>query len=170
MAGLRVFGSTTKMFDRADLNRLYRYCRALCNQESDAYDLLQSAMERCVKSPPRHDGAAMGYAMRVIRNLFIDQLRSHSGVSFEPFDEDTVTVEIDLASLENTMLDRSELEAVWSEMTVLEREILYLWAVEGYSTDEVAAHLDKPRNSVLSIVHRMRKRLRTRFGDARSTG
>jgi RNA polymerase sigma-70 factor (ECF subfamily) len=108
--------------------------------------------------------------MRVIRNLFIDQLRSNARVDLEPFDEDNVALDFDLASLESTMLDRSELEAVWSEMTVVEREILYLWAIEGYSTDEVAGHLDKPRNSVLSIIHRMRKRLKERFGDARSAG
>lgn len=158
------------MFDPADLNRLYRYCRVLCDQESDAYDLLQGALERCVKSPPRKAASEIAYAMRVIRNLFIDQLRSNARVDLEPFDEDNVALDFDLASLESTMLDRSELEAVWSEMTVVEREILYLWAVEGYSTDEVAGHLDKPRNSVLSIIHRMRKRLKERFGDARSAG
>ena len=158
------------MYDRDSLNRLYRYCRVLCDQESDAYDLLQAAMERCVKSPPRTASSEVAYAMRVIRNLFIDQLRSNARASFEPFDEDNVALDFDLASLETTMLDRGELEAVWSEMTVVEREILYLWAVEGYSTDEVAGHLDKPRNSVLSIIHRMRKRLKARFGEARSAG
>ena len=91
-------------------------------------------------------------------------------MALEPFDEDTVTVDFDLASLEITALDRNELEQVWTEMTVVEREILYLWAVEGYSTDEVAKHLQKPRNSVLSIVHRMRKRLRQQFSYRQSTG
>ena len=108
--------------------------------------------------------------MRVIRNLFIGQLRMSARASFEPFDEDNVALDFDLASLETTILDRSELEAVWSEMTLVEREILYLWAVEGYSTAEVAGYLDKPRNSVLSIIHRMRKRLKARFGEARSAG
>lgn len=158
------------MYTRDSLNRLYRYCRVLCDQESDAYDLLQAAMERCVRSPPRRASSAIAYAMRVIRNLFIDQLRSNARVNFEPFDEDSVALEFDLASLETLMLDRNELEAVWSEMTVVEREILFLWAVEGYSTDEVAEHIDRPRNSVLSIIHRMRKRLRERFRDARSSG
>jgi RNA polymerase sigma-70 factor (ECF subfamily) len=158
------------MYDRDALNRLYRYCRVLCEQESDACDLLQGAMERCIKAPPRRDGAAISYALRVIRNLFIDQRRSDARVRLEPFDEDGVALDFDLASLERTVLEQDELEAVWSEMTVVEREILYLWAVEGHSTDEVAAHLDKPRNSVLSIIHRMRKRLKARFGDARSAG
>lgn len=158
------------MYTRDTLNRLYRYCRVLCDQESDAYDLLQAAMERCIKSPPRRASAEIAYAMRVIRNMFIDQLRSNARLSFEPFDEDSVALDFDVASLEGLVLDRNELEVVWSEMTVVEREILYLWAVEGYSTDEVAGHIDRPRNSVLSIIHRMRKRLRKRFGDARSSG
>lgn len=158
------------MFDRDTLNRLYRYCRALSDQESDAFDLLQTAMERCVRTPPRDPAAKVAYAMRVIRNVFIDQRRSDARVAFEPFDEDSVALNFDLAGLEETMLDRGELEEVWSEMTIMEREILYLWAVEGYSTDEVANHLERPRNTVLSIIHRMRQRLRQRFGEARTTG
>jgi RNA polymerase sigma-70 factor (ECF subfamily) len=158
------------MFDRDTLNRLYRYCRSLSDQESDAFDLLQTSLERCIKKPPRDGQVFVAYAMTVIRNAFFDQLRSRARVALEPFDEDTVTVDFDLASLENTALDRNELEQVWTEMTVVEREILYLWAVEGYSTDEVAKHLQKPRNSVLSIVHRMRKRLRQQFSNRQSTG
>lgn len=158
------------MFDRDNLNRLYRYCRCLSDQDSDAFDLLQTAMERVVRKPPRNPDAQIGYAMRTIRNVYIDQLRSKTRVQFEPFDEDNTALDFDLASLESIVLDRSELEEVWSEMTVVEREILFLWAVEGYSTDEVASHLDKPRNTVLSIIHRMRQRLRNRFGDVRTAG
>jgi RNA polymerase sigma-70 factor (ECF subfamily) len=158
------------MFDNDTLNRLYRYSRSLCDQDSDAFDLLQSALERCVKRPPRDPAAAVSYTMRIIRNMFIDQRRSDARVVLEPFEEDSVALDFDLSSLENLMLDRSELELTWAELTVVEREILYLWAVEGYSTDEVAGHLDKSRNTVLSIIHRMRQRLKHRFGDAQSAG
>ena len=158
------------MFDRDTLNRLYRYCRSLCDQDSDAFDLLQSAMERCVRTPPRDPAANVSYAMKIIRNLFIDRCRSDARVTLEPFDEMGGAVDFDLSGLESLMMDRSELELAWAELSVVEREILYLWAVEGYSTDEVAGHLDKPRNSVLSIIHRMRKRLKARFGEARSAG
>ena len=158
------------MFDHDALNRLYRYSRSLCEQDSDAFDLLQSALERCVRTPPRESAAAVSYAMRIIRNLFIDQRRSDARVMLEPFEEQGVTVDFDLSSLEDLALDRAELEMVWAELSVVEREILYLWAVEGYSTDEVARHLEKPRHTVLSIIHRMRQRLKNRFCDARTTG
>lgn len=158
------------MYDRDTLNRLYRYCRAFCDQESDAFDLLQTALERCVRTPPRDPAAKVAYAMRTIRNTFIDQIRSNARITFEPIEENSVTLEFDLASLEDTMLDHDEIEQAWSEMTIIEREILYLWAVEGYSTTEVATHLEKPRNTVLSIIHRMRQRLRRRFDKERTAG
>ncbi len=147
------------MFDQATLNRLYRYCRSLCEQESDAFDLLQNAVERCLKSPPDNSAATYSYTMRTIRNVFIDQYRRNQKIAFELFDEATQAVDYDIASLEDVALDRFELDQVWPTLSVVEREILFLWAVEGYSTDEVASQLEKPRNTILSIIHRMRKRL-----------
>lgn len=158
------------MFDRATLNRLYRYCCSLCDQESDAFDLLQSGVERCLRSPPEKSTALYAYALRIIRNVFIDQYRRKQTVAFESFDEAAHAVDFDVASLENVVLDRMELEQIWPSLTVIEREILFLWAVEGYSTDEVASQLDRPRNSVLSIIHRMRKRLSKYVDESRGTG
>ena len=147
------------MFDRELLNRLFRYCRTLCAQESDAFDLLQNGVERCLRSPPEQPGAAYGYAVRVIRNLFIDQLRREQGRTYEAFDETHHSLDYDISSLEALVIESSELERIWALLSTAEREILYLWAVEGCSTTEVAALLEKPRNSVLSIIHRMRRRL-----------
>jgi RNA polymerase sigma-70 factor (ECF subfamily) len=158
------------VFDQATLNRLYRYCRSLCEQESDAFDLLQDAVERCLRSPPDNSAAAHSYTLRIIRNVFIDQYRRKQKIAFEFFDEAAHAVDYDIASLENLVLDRVELDQIWPALSIVEREILFLWAVEGYSTDEVARHLDKPRNSVLSIIHRMRKRLRTSADEAQGVG
>jgi len=158
------------VFDREALNRLYRYCCALCDQESDAFDLLQSGVERCLRAPPENPAAGHAYAMRIIRNLFIDQYRRRQTLAFESFDEATHAVDYDIASLEDLVLDRTELDWIWPSLSFIEREILFLWAVEGYSTDEVASQLDKPRNTVLSIIHRMRKRLKKSVGELRGTG
>lgn len=147
------------MFDRCMLNKLFRYCSMLCDQESDALDLLHNGVERCLKSPPDSEEATYSYAIRVIRNTFIDEVRRNKQREAELFDETLHTVDYDVASLEKIMIDRSGLEAIWPALSLIEREILFLWAVEGYSTTEIADHLEKPRNSILSIIHRMRKRL-----------
>jgi RNA polymerase sigma factor (sigma-70 family) len=158
------------VFDRVALNRLYRYCCALCDQESDALDLLQSGVERCLRSPPEDSTVVHAYAMRIIRNLFIDKYRRRQTLVFESFDEADHAVDYDIASLEDVVLDRMELELIWPLLAVTEREILFLWAVEGYSTDEVAGQLDKSRNTILSIIHRMRKRLKLRVTESRGAG
>ena len=147
------------MFDRAMLNKLFRYCKMLCEQDCDALDLLQNGVERCLKSPPEYEKATYSYATRVIRNAYIDDLRRQNKQHVELFDETLHTVDYDVANLERIMIDKSELEVIWPVLSITEKEILFLWAIEGYSTSEIAEHLDKSRNSILSIIHRMRKRL-----------
>lgn len=158
------------MFDKRTLNRLYRYCSSLCDQESDAFDLLQSAVERCLRSPPDNSDVLYSYAMRTVRNVFIDQYRRKQRVALEEFDDAVHAIDYDIVSLEDVAMERAELDQVWLTLSIVEREILFLWAVEGYSTDEVARQLGKPRNSVLSIIHRMRKRLQLSAREARGIG
>jgi len=149
------------VFDQQDLNRLFRYCCALCDARPDAYDLLQSAIERCIRTPPDDPERRIAYAMRVIRNLHYDQLRRQRVVVFEPLEDSSQLPQAGMDSLESIMIDRDELEHAWRRMTTVEREIIYLWAVEGLSAAEISVQLERPRGSVLSIVHRMRKRLQT---------
>lgn len=152
------------MFDEDVLNRLYRYCTALCREQADAYDLLQTGVERSLRNPPADPERLFAYTIKIIRNTYFDLWRREQSVRFEPLDAAIETVELDIANLERVMVDRDELEHVWRRMTGIEREILFLWAVEGYTTEEVAAHLERPRGSVLSIIHRMRRRLASEDG------
>jgi RNA polymerase sigma-70 factor (ECF subfamily) len=148
------------MFTKENLNKLYRYCYALCDDRTDAFDLLQASVEKCLKQPPKDIKALQGYAFRTIRNTFIDSVRSKKTRESEEFDETVhVALDHDIRSLESVLITQTELEVAWSKLFKIEREILFLWAVEGYSTSEVANLLDKPKNSILSIVHRMRARL-----------
>ena len=41
-----------------------------------------------------------------------------------------------------------------------EREVLFLAAVEGYTATELAELTDKPRGTILSMIHRAKKKLR----------
>jgi len=147
------------MFDQQDLNSLFRYCHALCDARQDACDLLQSGVERCLRAPPEDPERRLPYARRVIRNLRYDELRRQRLVAFEPLDDESFITELSFNSLESIIIDQDELEHAWRSMTVVEREILYLWAVEGFTAEEVAAQLERPKGSILSIIHRMRKRL-----------
>lgn len=158
------------MLDEQLLNRLYRYCRALCREEADAYDLLQSGLERCLRHPPASQDKLFGYAIRIIRNIHRDNWRRDRIVEFEPLDNEQGATDLDVNTLESIVIDGDQLDHVWRKLTGLEREILFLWAVEGYSTGDIAAHIGKPRGSILSTIHRMRKRISTDADDTAAGG
>ena len=53
-------------------------------------------------------------------------------------------------------------------MRVEEREALFLWAVEGYTAREIAEMCSSPINTVLSRLHRGRRKLRTILKSSKS--
>jgi len=47
---------------------------------------------------------------------------------------------------------------------------MYFWAVEGYTTDELAEFLDISRGTLLSKIHRLRKRLEYHLDESSRKG
>ena len=159
------------MFDREALNRLYRYAYSLALHEQDAYDLLQDALERYLRSTRGGVSAPEAFLRRIIRNRFIDGLRRQAARPEDPVaDPATAVSDFGTATLETMVMAKEELEQVWPLLDVVEREILYLWAVEGCTIRELAAELDLPRGTVLSRIHRLRNRLQDGAGAAAASG
>ena len=44
---------------------------------------------------------------------------------------------------------------------IFEREILYYWAIEGMTAQEISRQIDTPRGTVLSRLYRLRKKFET---------
>ena len=63
------------------------------------------------------------------------------------------------ASLDG-VLAAADLEKPLSRLREEEREALFLNVVEGYTAQEIAKLTDRPRNTVLSLIHRARFKLR----------
>lgn len=158
------------LFDRATLNRLYRYAYTLSGEEAPAYDLLQDTVERCLKRPPGELACPEAFARRVMRNRFID-INRRAMASPERLDAqgDVELLAIDTHCLEHLVITRDRLEHAWALLDTFEREILYFWAVEGLTAAEIAAVLGSRRGTVLSRMHRLRARLRVGLGDDVST-
>ncbi len=153
------------MFSRSDLDRHYRYCCSLTGNDADAFDLLQSGLETCLRKPPSNTLARHAYLRRILHNRFIDQQRARQRAPLADADE-AFPVDVAGATLEDLVVEGLDFERVWTELQPAEREILYYWAVEGYTAAEIAEELEMPRGTVLSRVHRLRLRLRGMFGDA----
>jgi RNA polymerase sigma-70 factor (ECF subfamily) len=156
--------------ERSELNRRDRDFVAVADSEADACDRLQSGIERCLRTPPRDESRRVAGTMKIIGNLWRDEWRRRQVLRFEPLDEAPTLLDVELASLESIMIDRGALDDRWRERTDVEREIRFLWAVEDGSVAGVAERLGRPKGTILSIVHRMRRRLEDTGAGERAEG
>lgn len=145
----------------ATLNALFQYAMVLCRQRDDAYDLLQAALEKYLIEIKRGSNTIdhpEAFVRTMIRNRFIDSQRYRQRWQNQPFEE-SATYDISPSCLEQLAIDRDSLQRVWAVLSPQDRDILYHWAVLGYSTDEACQQLDLPRGTFLSRIHRLRTKL-----------
>lgn len=150
------------LFSQETLNKLYRYGYSLTNNEADAYDLLQESLTRFMEDVDKQLDAseALPYLRRMMRNKFIDQLRRNKRFPLESLETlDAQVCDEDADLLEKVVIARQTLDIIWKAMMPLERELLHLWAVEGLNAREIAEQLDVPRGTILSRIHRVRKKI-----------
>lgn len=133
----------------------YRYALALTHHHHDAEDIVQQAWLRCLSR--YGEVRERRVLFTTIRNLVCDQMRRGSIMSFEPIETGPHGSE-PLAG-ENNVGASHDLDLLLSTLRVEEREALYLNVVEGHTAREIAARTGAPRNTVLSLIHRARKKL-----------
>jgi len=151
------------MFDQEKLNQLYRFCYSLTVDETMAYDLLQNSLEKFLKSGTDKENS-LAFMYQIIRHQFIDDYRKHGKHQSVPF-EDQDYIDFDVKTLESISIDDDLIEQVLEFLDPLEREILFYWAVEGHTTQQIADMLIKPKGTVLSKIHRMRLRIKQQFNE-----
>lgn len=144
----------------------YRYALALTHDPDDAADLVQDAVVAILRTgAPRK----AGYLVRSIRNRFIDSCRRDQLVVMQPLDQ--VDEAAAIAALDEPLeLGETELGPALAQLRPQEREALYLTCVEGYTAGEVAELTRRPRGTVLSLIHRARKKVRAFLAAAKEAG
>ncbi|BFM10913.1 hypothetical protein R50072_10660 [Simiduia litorea] len=143
---------------------LYRYGVTLCGDNDEALDLLHAAVERLLRVKHTKVITPEAYLRTVMRNLQYDRWRQQKNtpvhVTWEQGGEDLVDViSLDTDDLENTIIRRDTLLAIWKTLSIEQKDILYLWAWLGYSTQEAADELNMPKGSLLAKIHRLRQKL-----------
>jgi len=151
------------MFDQDTLNKLYRFSYSLTLNDSDAYDLLQNSLEKFIKNQSKKDND-LAFMYRIIRHQFIDDYRKNSKHQTLPFEEQEY-IDFDVKTLESISIDADLIEQLITYLDPLEREILFYWAIEGYTTQQIADMLTMPKGTVLSKIHRMRLRIKQQFNE-----
>ena len=138
------------------LNRGYRYSFSLTHDEDQAFDLLQNAyLKICESNKP----LIISYLITTIRNSHIDLTRKKktrlkwlNSISFKKSYNQSIGVE-------------PTLDKLLKQLKTRDREILWLATVEEYTAKEIADLLDMSRNTVLTILSRTKKKLKSQLED-----
>ena len=134
----------------------YRYALSLTNNGHDAEDLVQEAF---VKIKRNKKDVSKSYFYKTIKSVFIDRYRRESLVLFdsELTEQDSPTENY---FDHDASVSYEHIEICLEVLRPLEREILFLGAVEEYTAEEIATMMDKPRGTILSLIHRSKIKIR----------
>jgi len=148
------------MFTQDELNQLYRYALSISMCEDLAYDLLQESIERYLRKSLIVD-TPIAYLKTMIRNLFIDWQRHNKVLPMLSIDSDDISCIEPIDNLmDELLINQQEVDKLIAMLNSEENELLYLWAVEEHTVDEIASIYEKPRGTILSRLHRLKKRLK----------
>jgi len=142
----------------------FRYAFALSHDRSVAEDLVQEACASILSI----DGPwQKSYFFTTIRNHFIDRYRRERRLLFlpleggsdaegmDPIDE----IEIDQWEMPDFMASDA-LYGALGKLRPEERDTMFLAVVEEYTAQEIADMTNRPRGTILSLLHRTRAKLR----------
>lgn len=145
-------------FYRETERALYAYALSVTKHHEDALDVMQDTYLKVRASAHLYkpQGKPMAWVFTIAKNLARDRFRQQNR-----FTDTEQPIEDDLRfSYEVDATDRLVLEKVLETLTEEEREIVLLFAVQGYKHKEIAEALDLPLNTVLSKYRRALGKLR----------
>ena len=141
------------MDERELLQSAYRYALSLTSEAGAAEDLAQQGWLRLLG---RHGRVPrQGSLFLTVRRLFIDRYRRDRRVEFVPLED----LDREPPVPPVPVVEHVDLERLLAELRPKEREALYLHAVEGFSATEIGRRTQQGRGTVLSLIHRARKKL-----------
>lgn len=143
------------------LPRLRRFARSLSRDLADADDLLQIALERALKARDAwQPGTRLdAWMMKIIRNCWIDEVRSRARRSQTFLEEDGASTVVDVLGGEARANDRHSIDWAMGRLSPDQREVVALVLVEGLSYREAADVLEIPIGTLTSRLNRGRQTL-----------
>lgn len=139
---------------------LQRYAMSLTRNRDQAADLVQDSVERALVKAHLFDGANLnGWITTICRRIFLNGIRQNKtrGV-WVPIDN-APPQRIAVAAAQEVRLNLVRVAAAFERLSVSERLVLSLVALEGKSYIEAAAILQLPVGTVRSRLSRARTKL-----------
>jgi RNA polymerase sigma-70 factor (ECF subfamily) len=148
------------------IDRLYRAACALTGNRLAADDLVQETYARVLAKPRllKNDDD-LGYLIRTMRNIFLDQRRQAARRATDPVDpEDLERVEQHGGAGPAQAAEQRELMAMIAALPEEFRDVLVAVDVAGLSYKEASGALGVPEGTVMSRLYRARKRVVDAYG------
>lgn len=154
-----------------EVDVLYRVARALTSQPADAEDLVQDTLLRAFRFIDRFDGQhPRAWLLTILRNAEHSRHRRRHPQLFTDPDEATKRIEADPdrtgRSPEDLLVDPvldAGVERAFAALPDKYRRIVTLVDVEGLTYASAAAVLNVPVGTVMSRLHRARRRIRSQL-------
>lgn len=111
----------------------------------------------------KREGSFEGWVRRIVVNDCLMYIRKHRNMSLE-MDFESSSDSLDLSVMEDT-LNAEDLLKLINELPVGYRTVFNLYAIEGYSHQEIAQQLEISENTSKSQLSRARKWLQTKLSE-----
>jgi RNA polymerase sigma-70 factor (ECF subfamily) len=136
---------------------VYGYARSILRDEHEAEDIRQQVFARLITSIGRYQERSVPFSawlLRVTHNLAIDHLRRRRPILCE-----------EARAADERADDRGRelseaLTAALTELPDIQRDVIVLRHVAGYSPSEIAERLGKSEDSIHGLHHRGRRALK----------
>lgn len=134
-------------------NSVLRMAYSFLHNASDAEDVLQDTIIRFIKDRPMFESTVheKAWVMRVAINICKNKIRYNKIRTTDELSEELMGEE------------KEDLAFVWEavkSLPVKYREVTHLYYHEGYSTSQIASLLGKNEQTVRSLLHRARGKLK----------
>ncbi|MBV8910462.1 MAG: sigma-70 family RNA polymerase sigma factor [Gammaproteobacteria bacterium] len=149
------------------LPRLRRFARALARNAADADDLVQLALERALSraGQMRADASLAGWMFGILRNAWIDELRTRARRARLLAPADTVE-EVGDASQSGEHAELLSVQEALARLPEEQRSAVALVLIEGLSYKEAAHVMQVPIGTLTSRLARGRETLQQMLGEA----
>ena len=147
----------THVYDR-NVDTVYRVCYSFMKNKSDAEDMTQEAFLRLLSTQMQFDNLRHEKAWLIVTasNLCKDSLKKWWRKTENIDDHTSLTG--------NDRMGQSEVMEALMSLKKDYKTAVYMYYYEGYTTAEIAEHLNCPEATVRSRLSRARKQLKTLLG------
>jgi RNA polymerase sigma-70 factor (ECF subfamily) len=142
------------VFNKQEFNKLYQYACSLTNNSDEAFDFVHDALIQVQTRTTVKN--SMAYIKVVIRNNFFAHYKKNQKETPNEVIENQIS---SIYELESLIIHKDSVRELLKVIQPEERELLYQWAVEGKTVQEISLEQDVKLGTLLSRISRLKKKI-----------